>query len=66
LAITYSGNIYMNLDIKLPDARTKNIIELIKPELIITNSVNSEKLKIISYDSKVLNIDEVDEKSIFQ
>lgn len=36
IAITYSGNIYMNLDIKNPIERIKNIILLIKPNLIIT------------------------------
>jgi len=37
LAITYSGNIYMNLDIKTPESRLSNILKLIQPKLIITN-----------------------------
>src|ERR1700739_3588382 len=32
LAITYSGNIYMNLDVKNPDTRLKNILQKIQPE----------------------------------
>ena len=36
LGILYSGNIYTNLDIKSPAQRIKNILENIKPHLIIT------------------------------
>ena len=57
IAITYSGNIYMNLDIKNPIERIKNIISLIKPSLIITDSNNISKLsKIPNID--ILNIDD--------
>ena len=37
IAITYSGNAYMNLDIKTPSTRIGNILDLIKPEIVITN-----------------------------
>ena len=36
-AITYSGNIYMNLDVKAPIERINNILALIKPAMFITN-----------------------------
>lgn len=36
IAITYSGNPYMNLDIKTPSSRIGNILDRIKPELVIT------------------------------
>jgi amino acid adenylation domain-containing protein len=45
-AITYSGNIYMNLDVKAPEQRLKNIIEKIEPKAIITHS---ELLKNFAY-----------------
>ena len=35
IAITNSGNIYMNLDVKTPLDRINNIISLIEPKLII-------------------------------
>ena len=38
MAITYSGNAYMNLDVKNPLERLSNIISLVKPSAIITNS----------------------------
>lgn len=45
LAILYSGNAYMNLDIKTPFSRIKNILEVIKPAFVITTN-NYNKLFI--------------------
>ena len=45
IGIIYSGNAYMNLDIKTPLARIHNILECIKPEIVITNT---EYLKSVS------------------
>jgi len=36
LGIMYSGNVYVNLDVKSPGQRIKNLIENIRPELVIT------------------------------
>lgn len=44
IAITYSGNIYMNLDIKNPKERIKNICEQIEPVIIITTTKLREQL----------------------
>jgi len=38
LAITYSGNAYMNLDVKNPAERLGNIFALIQPVAVITNN----------------------------
>lgn len=38
IAITYSGNAYMNLDVKNPVDRLKNILELIRPVALITET----------------------------
>lgn len=38
IGIVYSGNAYMNLDIKNPQERIRNITNLIKPSLIVTTS----------------------------
>jgi amino acid adenylation domain-containing protein len=49
----------MNLDIKNPDSRLTNIIEKIKPEVIITNSKFAERLRTIVTDNFIIvNIDE--------
>jgi len=65
ISITYSSNIYMNLDIKSPDARIKNILDLIKPVVIITNTPNINKVRSIASDSIIVNIDEAGEVSPF-
>jgi amino acid adenylation domain-containing protein len=51
----------MNLDVKSPDARIRNILELIKPSLIVTNSPNIDRLNAIGADATILNIDEINE-----
>jgi amino acid adenylation domain-containing protein len=49
----------MNLDIKYPAVRIKNVLEIIQPVLIITNSTHIDRIKYISFNSDVLNIDEI-------
>lgn len=57
IAITYSGNTYMNLDVKNPIERITNIHNLIKPEFVITNSKFASKIQQID-GIKIINIDE--------
>ena len=38
LAILYSGNIYSNLDTKLPQKRLENVLNNIRPKLVITSN----------------------------
>lgn len=42
LAILYSGNAYMNLDVKNPQQRLKNIWDQTAPDLLITNAMQQE------------------------
>ena len=61
LAITYSGNIYMNLDIKTPVERIKNIIELVQPVTIITNTKYLTAINDVALNNiTIVNVDEVD------
>lgn len=61
LAIIYSGNFYMNLDVKTPSERIKNIIDLISPVTIITNNQYLKNIANILPDSvQVVNLDEMD------
>lgn len=58
IAITYSGNIYMNLDVKNPAERISNILSLIEPKAIITNTTFLKKISdIASKEIKIINID---------
>lgn len=60
LAITLSGNIYMNLDIKTPLERIKNIIELISPSILITSSQYISSIVDIGPEGMgIINVDDV-------
>ncbi len=60
LAITYTNNIFMNLDIKMPFERINNILDTIKPALIITNREQGQRLQGVDKDYlKIINIDEL-------
>ena len=60
IAITYSGNIYMNLDVKNPEERILNILALIKPRIIITNMEYYPRIsKIVSGSIRIINIDNI-------
>ncbi|WP_227461965.1 AMP-binding protein [Culturomica massiliensis] len=60
MAIIYSGNFYMNLDVKTPAERIKNILELIQPAAIISNSQFEKNIKdVIPAGIDVINLDSV-------
>lgn len=47
IAIIYSGNIFMNLDVNTPIARVQNILDKIQPSVIISDHFNYNKIKHI-------------------
>lgn len=60
IAITYSGNIYMNLDLKTPNERIKNILEHIKPEIIISNTALLNNItSLLPSTILILNVDDI-------
>ena len=61
LAITYSGNAYMNLDVKNPAERLGNIFALIQPAAVITNSKFKAVIEPIASTNgaKVINVEGV-------
>ena len=60
VAIAKSANVFMNLDIKTPSQRIGNILDLIEPAAIITNSANYDKIELISKNIIVIVLDNVD------
>ena len=44
MCITYSGNIYTNLDVKSPPQRLKNILDNVKPRTVVTSRVLAEQV----------------------
>lgn len=60
IGITYSGNIYMNLDVKAPVERIKNILNLVKPKFLITNNQYLKVIdSVISNDVFVILIEDI-------
>ena len=61
LAITYSGNAYMNLDVKNPAERLGNIFSLIKPAAVLTNNRFKGIIEPIASanDTVVINVEDI-------
>lgn len=62
IGITYSGNIFMNLDVKTPKARLANIIKQIKPVLVITNQACAALLDGVAEEPKRILVGEEEKK----
>ena len=60
IAITYSCNIYMNVDVKSPHERLKNIFNLIQPEVVITSTSHLALINNIVDSEHILLIDSFD------
>lgn len=61
IGILYAGDFYMNLDIKTPAERIKNIIQLVEPAAIISTSAQIKSIAAIIPDSvKTILLDEMD------
>lgn len=56
IGIVYSGNAYMNLDVKTPMQRIGNIIKLVQPAYIITEEKYYDVLKTIYPAEQILLI----------
>lgn len=58
LGAVYSGNAYMNLDVKTPARRTANILELVCPLCVLTDRDHQAALAAVWPEAKTLLIDE--------
>ena len=66
LGIIYSGNFYMNLDIKTPAERISNILKLVEPRFIISTSKQIKSIEVIIPDTiDVILLDTDDRKVCF-
>ena len=61
LGISYSCNIFNNLDIKTPVHRLENIIKLLEPVMVITNDAYKDIMDWKKYGVTLLNLDSLDE-----
>lgn len=61
LAITYTGNAYMNLDVKNPAERLGNIFALVHPAAVVTNNKYKAMIEPIANanGASIINIEEI-------
>ena len=64
LGIIYSGNFYMNLDIKTPAERISNILKLVEPRFIISTSKQIKSIEAIIPDTIGVILLDVDETKV--
>ena len=58
VAISKSGNAFMNLDVKTPANRLSNILSLIQPSAIITAGTYTGQIKEIAGDIPIISLDD--------
>ena len=59
IGVIYSGNAYMNLDVKTPLQRIGNILDLVKPAFVITNGKMMSQLSTVFEEERVLLIEDI-------
>lgn len=60
IGIIYSGNAYMNLDVKTPLARIGAILQRVDPILVITDRAHQEAINAVWEKEKTLIIDDLE------
>ncbi|SHE73492.1 AMP-binding protein [Chryseobacterium sp. OV279] len=60
LGIMFSGNAYLNLDVKSPSQRVSAILNLVEPEFIVTTNAFKKNIEGVYPESKLILIDEID------
>lgn len=58
IGITFSGNFFMNLDVKSPEDRIRNVLDLINPEIIVTDTTKVSIVKKLT-NAYIILIDEL-------
>lgn len=64
LGISYSCNIFNNLDVKTPVQRLENIIKLLEPVMVITNNNYKDIIAWDDYGVSLFNLDSFDDFQI--
>ncbi|MBQ6440296.1 MAG: amino acid adenylation domain-containing protein [Mogibacterium sp.] len=58
LGVAYSGNFYCLIDIDMPDARAKTMLDALKPSLLITDKRHASRAKKITKEIPILIVEE--------
>ena len=58
-ATAYSGNFYSPIDITMPEARIKKILDILQPKVIITKKDYEEEIKAYTSEIDIIFIDDI-------
>lgn len=64
IAIIHTGNFYMNLDVKYPEERLRNIFLIIQPSCIVTSSKYKSIMENINSSIPLVIVDEIADDSV--
>jgi len=62
MGVAYSGNFYSPVDTEMPAARVNKILEVLRPELVITTKELEDVFKAFHYNGRFLLYEETGEK----
>lgn len=59
MGAAYSGGFYSPIDVDMPDARAKKILEILEPKVVITTEELKDRFKSLGFDGEYIIYDEV-------
>lgn len=62
MGIAYSGNFYSPIDVEMPGQRVEKILEVLRPEIVITSRKLMQQFENFHYSGKYIIYEEVEEK----
>lgn len=64
IGIIHSGNFYMNLDVKYPEERLRNIFKIVQPSCIVTSTKYKSIMEAVDPNMPLVIVDEVTDNSV--
>lgn len=64
IAIIHTGNFYMNLDVKYPEERLRNIFKTVQPSCIITSSKYKAIMESVDSSIPLVIVDEITDDAV--
>lgn len=59
MGVAYSGNFYTPIDTKMPISRMKKIIEILQPEVMITDHEHEQMTKELEFNGEILKYEDL-------
>lgn len=62
MGVAYSGNFYSPIDTDMPAARVNKILEVLKPEIVITTKILADEFRTFNYKGGFLFYEDIEKK----